>query len=234
MHFLQLLLGFYNQHAARRRRHRHRLRHESQRQERRHKNKLSLADLDILPKFKLTAGMLLDIKRTHKDRRHLVAPHAGPPQETAAAKPRHLCAATVSLPDLNCNQGPHVCDCLDNKRQHSVIDVRNLEDGIESLENNGNLRPWHVPTETSQPNCVVCLEEYAVGDDVRVLPCGHVFHDQCITPWLLRPKSRFHECPMCKTPCFADEAARKAKEEAAMLSGGQAQHDSHTNMISVF
>ncbi|KAJ2660092.1 hypothetical protein IWW48_003144 [Coemansia sp. RSA 1200] len=238
MHFLQLLLGFYNQHATRRRRHRHRLRQESQRQEGRRRNKLSLADLEILPKFKLTAGMLLDIKRIHKDRRHLVAPHPGPPQETAAAaaaaKPRHLCATTASLPDLSCSQRSHMHGCLDNKRQHSVMDVSTLEDGVESPENNNNPRPWHVPTETGQPNCVVCLEEYSVGDDVRMLPCGHVFHDQCITPWLLRPKSRFHECPMCKTPCFADEAARKAKEEAAMLSGGQAHHDSHTNMISVF
>lgn len=44
--------------------------------------------------------------------------------------------------------------------------------------------------------CVVCLEEY-VEDVSRVmrLPCGHEFHVDCITPWLV---TRRRTCPVCK------------------------------------
>ena len=42
------------------------------------------------------------------------------------------------------------------------------------------------------PKCSICL--YALNGRARVLPCGHVFHDDCITP-SLRNKL---ECPICR------------------------------------
>jgi hypothetical protein len=32
-------------------------------------------------------------------------------------------------------------------------------------------------------SCAVCLCEYEPDDLVRVLPCHHYFHRQCIEPW---------------------------------------------------
>lgn len=44
--------------------------------------------------------------------------------------------------------------------------------------------------------CVVCLEEYVDGvSRVMKLPCGHEFHEGCITPWLI---TRRRTCPICK------------------------------------
>ena len=40
-----------------------------------------------------------------------------------------------------------------------------------------------VCTEGSR-RCTVCLEDYNVGDIVTTLPCGHYYHDTCITRWL--------------------------------------------------
>jgi hypothetical protein len=34
-------------------------------------------------------------------------------------------------------------------------------------------------------NCSVCMESFAEGQDVRVLPCDHIYHQGCIDPWLL-------------------------------------------------
>ncbi|KAF3667395.1 RING-H2 finger protein ATL80 [Capsicum annuum] len=43
--------------------------------------------------------------------------------------------------------------------------------------------------------CAICLAEYAVGDEIRVLPqCGHSFHLQCIDTWLGSHSS----CPSCR------------------------------------
>ncbi|KAI9668333.1 MAG: hypothetical protein M1829_005537 [Trizodia sp. TS-e1964] len=47
-----------------------------------------------------------------------------------------------------------------------------------------------------QVECVVCLDEYVDGvSQVMSLPCGHEFHAECITPWLV---TRRRTCPICK------------------------------------
>ncbi|CAN4078574.1 unnamed protein product [Withania somnifera] len=48
---------------------------------------------------------------------------------------------------------------------------------------------------SSTVECAICLAEYAVGDEIRVLPqCGHSFHLQCIDTWLGSHSS----CPSCR------------------------------------
>ncbi|KAF5735508.1 hypothetical protein HS088_TW15G01015 [Tripterygium wilfordii] len=42
--------------------------------------------------------------------------------------------------------------------------------------------------------CVICLEESLVGVKVARMPCGHVFHRDCIVRWL----ETSHLCPLCR------------------------------------
>ena len=49
------------------------------------------------------------------------------------------------------------------------------------------------PYENSM--CSVCLEEYTMGEQLRLLPCKHTFHTDCILPWLTE---RSPMCPLCK------------------------------------
>ncbi|NWS69444.1 RN128 ligase, partial [Crotophaga sulcirostris] len=42
--------------------------------------------------------------------------------------------------------------------------------------------------------CVVCIEPYKPNEVVRILTCNHLFHKNCIDPWLLEHRT----CPMCK------------------------------------
>ena len=41
--------------------------------------------------------------------------------------------------------------------------------------------------------CGVCMRQYARGDWVKKLPCGHPFHRDCIDTWL---SSAHHTCPL--------------------------------------
>ncbi len=34
--------------------------------------------------------------------------------------------------------------------------------------------------------CVICTETFENDDPVRILPCKHWYHTNCIDPWLLR------------------------------------------------
>ncbi|XP_069820553.1 E3 ubiquitin-protein ligase RNF126 [Dendropsophus ebraccatus] len=42
--------------------------------------------------------------------------------------------------------------------------------------------------------CPVCKEDYTVGENVRQLPCNHLFHNNCIIPWL----EQHDTCPVCR------------------------------------
>mmetsp|Transcript_54039 Transcript_54039/g.94924 ORF Transcript_54039/g.94924 Transcript_54039/m.94924 type:complete len:260 (-) Transcript_54039:140-919(-) len=48
--------------------------------------------------------------------------------------------------------------------------------------------------EASCSSCAICMKDFAIGDEVRKLPCGHVFHVACIDEWL----RRCVDCPLCK------------------------------------
>ncbi|KAL5315078.1 hypothetical protein ACEPPN_017729 [Leptodophora sp. 'Broadleaf-Isolate-01'] len=47
-----------------------------------------------------------------------------------------------------------------------------------------------------QPTCAICLEDFESGiSEIRELPCGHIFHPECIDTFLANNSSL---CPMCK------------------------------------
>ncbi|KAG7385723.1 hypothetical protein PHYPSEUDO_001177 [Phytophthora pseudosyringae] len=47
--------------------------------------------------------------------------------------------------------------------------------------------------------CAVCLSAFQVDGRVRMMPCFHHFHPECIDPWL-QEKAR---CPICKCSAIA-------------------------------
>ena len=47
--------------------------------------------------------------------------------------------------------------------------------------------------------CSICLAEFCKGEKVSMLPCGHVFHYQCIVPWLGKQSK---VCPVCRLPFY--------------------------------
>uniref|UniRef100_U5EX68 Putative ring finger protein 11 sid n=1 Tax=Corethrella appendiculata TaxID=1370023 RepID=U5EX68_9DIPT len=47
--------------------------------------------------------------------------------------------------------------------------------------------------------CVICMIEFLVGDNIRYLPCMHTYHVHCIDDWLVRNLT----CPTCMEPVDA-------------------------------
>ena len=48
--------------------------------------------------------------------------------------------------------------------------------------------------EDGPEKCTICLCEYEEDEEVRRLPCMHLFHVQCVDQWLSTNK----RCPICR------------------------------------
>ena len=71
--------------------------------------------------------------------------------------------------------------------------------------------------------CCICLDDYAAGDKLRVLPCDHAYHSKCIDPWLVKNK---RVCPQCRRKVFPageEETDSETEDERAPLLARQQQ-----------
>ncbi|KAF9301372.1 hypothetical protein BGZ74_006815 [Mortierella antarctica] len=56
-------------------------------------------------------------------------------------------------------------------------------------------------TESSEELCSICLGEYETDDRIRILPCGHEYHAECVDIWLTHKSTH---CPLCKHDLLID------------------------------
>ncbi|XP_034046041.1 E3 ubiquitin-protein ligase Arkadia isoform X2 [Thalassophryne amazonica] len=57
--------------------------------------------------------------------------------------------------------------------------------------------------EDMEEKCTICLSILEEGEDVRRLPCMHLFHQLCVDQWLLTNK----KCPICRVDIEAQLSA---------------------------
>ncbi|CAO1405442.1 unnamed protein product, partial [Diamesa tonsa] len=49
-------------------------------------------------------------------------------------------------------------------------------------------------TDEDSEKCTICLSQFELDNDVRRLPCMHLFHRDCVDQWLVTSK----HCPICR------------------------------------
>ena len=78
------------------------------------------------------------------------------------------------------------------RRKRHPISKENL-DKLKRFEMNEKY--CKVENDKSEvPNCCICLDEISLGSKTVLLPCGHLFHDDCIVTWFKNNNT----CPICR------------------------------------
>jgi len=57
--------------------------------------------------------------------------------------------------------------------------------------------------EANESNeCSICLDDLVIGQPALRIPCGHLFHEDCVKDWLRKS----NECPVCRYELPTDDA----------------------------
>lgn len=81
---------------------------------------------------------------------------------------------------------------------HDLRPTNALEDTVSLGVLLGGKGELHFDSGT----CAICLETFEEDDIVRGLICGHVFHAECVDPWLTRRRAC---CAICKRDYYKEE-----------------------------
>ncbi|XP_031395064.1 uncharacterized protein LOC116206359 [Punica granatum] len=65
----------------------------------------------------------------------------------------------------------------------------------EQARNGASAAMRNGPDDDDDKRCAICLEDFEPREEVRVTPCDHMFHEECISPWV---KSH-GQCPVCRS-----------------------------------
>eukprot|EP00262_Sarcandra_glabra_P015407 TRINITY_DN4742_c1_g4_i1.p1 TRINITY_DN4742_c1_g4~~TRINITY_DN4742_c1_g4_i1.p1 ORF type:complete len:321 (+),score=21.96 TRINITY_DN4742_c1_g4_i1:237-1199(+) len=62
--------------------------------------------------------------------------------------------------------------------------------------------------------CAVCKDEFVTDVEAKQLPCKHIYHFDCILPWL----SQHNSCPVCRYRFPTDDPGRRSGRSASLAS----------------
>ncbi|KAH7405527.1 hypothetical protein KP509_15G074200 [Ceratopteris richardii] len=73
--------------------------------------------------------------------------------------------------------------------------------------------------------CAICKDIFNTGDEAREMPCKHIYHNNCILPWLALHNS----CPICRHQMPSEAHANDPSGHGETPGGNQVETNSTSN-----
>lgn len=138
-------------------------------------------------------------------------------------------------PDEVSSDSPHPRDriILINPRRQEMIIIEgssNLDSLINNLSGKKGQPPASKSSIEAMPDveitedggeCVICLEDWWIGELAKEMPCKHMFHGECIGKWL----GIHGSCPVCRHTMPVDEESVDKKRHGGSERDGDGDGD---------
>ncbi|XP_042420819.1 E3 ubiquitin-protein ligase RING1-like [Zingiber officinale] len=71
---------------------------------------------------------------------------------------------------------------------------------------------------SDEAKCSVCMDTFEMGIEAKKMPCKHIFHKDCILPWL----ELHNSCPVCRYELPTDDLDYEQRRGAPVVPSAQA------------
>jgi hypothetical protein len=69
------------------------------------------------------------------------------------------------------------------------------ENDFDNIKNIKFTELQELELQVDNNKCTICMSEFVEDDDISIIKCNHVFHQDCIKEWLLKYS---YKCPVCR------------------------------------
>ena len=64
---------------------------------------------------------------------------------------------------------------------------------IKEKRNKSDIKGYIIEKKLIGHECIICLDEFNIGETVTLIKCGHMYHTHCLYYWFLTKEV----CPLC-------------------------------------